>query len=190
MLSCLAHIRRKFNDCGEDDRFAVDLLNKINMIYHLDHENKKLKTDDPLVAMRLRKKLFAPMKNIYRLLQVYKADRTILPKSNLGRAINYALNEAAGILNCLRCSDYSLDNNAIEREFKNIIIGRKNYLFVEGHASAVRTAAIYSIIGYCRLNNINPQEYLTDVLYRINDEKVSELDKILPHNWVPLKRKC
>ena len=188
MLSCLAHIRRKFNDCGGDDRLAIDLLNKINMIYHLDHENKKLETDDPLVGMRLRKNLFTPMKEVYRLLQVYKADRNILPKSNLGRAISYALNEAAGILNCLRSSDYSLDNNAIEREFKNIIIGRKNYLFVEGHASAVRTAAIYSIIGCCRLNNINPQEYLTDVLYRINDEKVSELDKILPHKWKPLKR--
>ena len=125
---------------------------------------------------------------IYRLRQENKADRIILPKSNLGRSIVYALNESAGILNYLRRSDYSLDNNAIEREFKNIIIDRKNYLFVEGHASAVRTAVIYSIICCCRLNNINPQEYLTDMLYRINDEKASELDKLLPPNWTPLKR--
>ena len=126
------------------------------------------------------------MIKIYRKLQEYEKDTSILPKSRFGLAIRYALNEAAGILSCLRDGRYALDNNAIERQFKDIILGRKNYLFVEGHKSGERTAYVYSLIACCKLNNIDPYQYFADVLNRINSHNHKNLEELLPHKWKPL----
>lgn len=125
------------------------------------------------------------MKQAYRIIQKYSLNREVLPKSTFGYAIKYVLGEANGILHTLKSGEYSLDNNAIEREFKRIIVGRKNYLFCQGHAAAERAASIYSLIGTCKLNNIDPDEYIEDVLRRINDCKIQDLVKLLPQNWTP-----
>ena len=70
-----------------------------------------------------------------------------------------------------------------------MILGRKNYLFCQGHKSADRTAIIYSLIASCKLNNIDPATYLEDVMSRIKDMKIQELSSILPNNWKPLQKK-
>ncbi|MEG2471494.1 MAG: transposase [Bacteroidales bacterium] len=177
-LSCLAHIRRKIFESISTDGKAQRLFDLINTIYHHEHlwqqENlEREKSGHPLLTPQqitlIRKRDEYPlMKQLYQLLQQYVQDKTILPKSNLGKAVAYPLNEAPGILHCLKSGEYHLDNNAIERQFKDLIIGRKNYLFCEGHSSAERTASIYSLIGCCKLNNVDPLQYLTDVLGRIN----------------------
>ncbi|MEG0519418.1 MAG: transposase domain-containing protein [Bacteroidales bacterium] len=88
----------------------------------------------------------------------------------------------------LKSGEYNLDNNAIERTFKDMIIGRKNYYFCERHTSAERTASIYSLIGCCKLNNVDPLQYLTDVLGRINGHCHKDLAQLLPHNWKPITK--
>lgn len=192
-LSCLAHIRRKICESIKNDNKAQELFDLINCIYHFEHlwqrENKeRLKRNEPELSseeiLEIRKRSEFPiMLKIYRKLQIYRADKKVLPKSSFGKAVNYAYNEALGILNCLRSGKYSLDNNAIERQFKNIILGRRNYLFVEGHASAKRTASVYSLIACCKLNDIDPFQYLSDVLSRINNHNHLELEELLPHRW-------
>lgn len=196
-LSCLAHIRRKIFDSTSTDNRGQQLFDLINGIYHHEHlwqkENiERKKSDTPLLTPQqicaLRKRDEYPiMKQLYRLLQEYTQDKTILPKSNLGKAVTYALNEAPGILHCLKSGEYLLDNNAIERQFKDVIVGRKNYYFCEGHKSAERTASIYSLIGCCKLNNIDPYQYLSDVLNRINGHCHKDIAQLLPHNWTPLQ---
>jgi hypothetical protein len=72
-----------------------------------------------------------------------------------------------------------LDNLA-ENGVRPLALGRKNYMFCGNHEAAKRTAIIYSLLGTCKINNVNPTEWLTDVLNRIPDCKINDLYKLLP----------
>ena len=62
-------------------------------------------------------------------------------------------------------------------------VGRKNYLFAGSHKAAERLALIYSLVGTCKLNDVNPYEYLKDVLEKINNWPINRIHELLPHNW-------
>ena len=64
-------------------------------------------------------------------------------------------------------------------------IGRKNYLFAGSHESAQRTAMLYTFFAACKHHGIDPEQWLTDVLNRINDYKISQLHELMPHHWTP-----
>ena len=78
---------------------------------------------------------------------------------------------------------YRMDNNLAENGVRPLALGRKNYLFCGNHEAAERTAVIYSLLGSCKVNDVNPQEWLTDVLTRIQDHNSQKLDELLPHKW-------
>jgi len=77
-----------------------------------------------------------------------------------------------------------LDNNTAERAMRPIAIGRKNYLFLGSETGGKSAAICYSLIETCKLNGINPQSWLTHALANIQDTKISDLDKLLPWNYV------
>ena len=192
-LSCLAHIRRKIFESISTDNRAQELFDLINCIYHYEHlwqkENEEReKRKEPKLnydeISHIRKRDEYPiMLKLYRKLQTYNIDKSVLPKSSFGKAVRYALNEASGILRCLKDGRYALDNNNQERQFKDIILGRKNYLFCQGHLSAKRTATIYSLIACCKLNDVDPYDYLTNVLQRISSHNQLMIEELLPHKW-------
>jgi transposase len=76
-----------------------------------------------------------------------------------------------------------IDNNLVENAIRPTVLGRKNYLFSGSHQGAERSAMIYSFIGSCKINNINPCEWLADVLVKIKDTKASQLYTLLPNFW-------
>ena len=76
-----------------------------------------------------------------------------------------------------------IDNNAAERSIRGIALGRKNYLFAGSDKGGNRAAAIYSLIETCKLNAINPEAFLRDILARIADHKINRIDELLPWNW-------
>ena len=76
-----------------------------------------------------------------------------------------------------------LTNNAAERALRGICLGRKSWLFCGSDRGGIRAAAIYSLIGTCKLNNVDPQAWLADVLARIADTPQNRLDELLPWNW-------
>ena len=78
-----------------------------------------------------------------------------------------------------------LDNNPAERALRGVAIGRKNYLFAGSDAGGRRAAAMYSLIETAKLNGINPQAYLADVLARIADHPAKQVAELLPWNWQP-----
>ena len=82
------------------------------------------------------------------------------------------------------CDDgrIEIDNNAAERALRAVALGRKNYLFVGSNAGGERAAAIYSLVGSAKLNDLNPQAYLTHVLERIADHPINRVDELLPWN--------
>ena len=89
----------------------------------------------------------------------------------------------------VRCFDdrrLALDNNPVERALRCVAMGRKNYLFAGSDAGGRRAAAIYSLIESAKLNGLNPQHYLADVLARIADHPARRIAELLPWNWQPL----
>ncbi len=80
----------------------------------------------------------------------------------------------------------AVDNNPAERALRPIGIGRKNWLFAGADTGAKTLARAMTIIETAKLNDLNPQAYLADILDRINDHKINRLDELLPWNWAPV----
>jgi len=80
-----------------------------------------------------------------------------------------------------------IDNNAEERSIRGLALGRKNYLFTGSNKGGNRAAAIYSLIETCKLNVIDPESYIRDILTRIADHKISRINELLPWNWATNK---
>ncbi|MBC7745772.1 MAG: transposase domain-containing protein [Flavobacterium sp.] len=76
-----------------------------------------------------------------------------------------------------------MHNNLIENLIRPVAIGRKNYLFAGNHHAAKRGAIMYTLFANCKLNNINPEHWLTGVLEKIASRKANDVDDLLPHNW-------
>jgi len=191
-LSCLAHIRRKFIESEPTDpraKQAIDYISKLYSVekkcYNLDLPTEQKMTVEEIKQYRLTHSV-PIFKEFYRWLQSSNRDKTILPRSIFGKAINYALSEFPGLLGVLRNGAFRIDNNAAEREMKAPVLGRKNYMFCGEHAGGERAAQIYSIIASCKMNNIDPYTYLVDVLKRFMDHNHLKLYELLPNKWVPL----
>jgi len=111
-----------------------------------------------------------------------------LSKSNIGQAITYAMNLWPRLIRYIDDGRYQIDNNLIENSIRPIAIGRRNYMFAGSHEAAQRAAMIYSFMGTCKQNGINPQDWLEDVLQRIPYFKRSDdLSVLLPSVWKNLR---
>lgn len=184
-LGCFQHCKRKFLDI-KNNKDAEDIIEIINRLYRKEHEIPP--EYSPGQVLEYRKEYAPPILEELkeRLLQI-QAKKTTLPKSNLGKAVNYALNEYQALRNYILNPDYELDNNAIERLNRFISLSRKNSLFCGSHQGAKRTALIYSLACSCKLNGINTFEYFKDILNRFvaikpNTDK-REMRKLLPDKW-------
>ena len=111
--------------------------------------------------------------------QLYK----ILGKSELAKAIRYALTRMKKLRPYLDRGFLGIENNPAERAMKPVAIGRKNYLFVGSQGGGKAAAIAYSLIGTAKLNGVDPQAWLTNVLARIADHKITRLDELLPWRY-------
>lgn len=83
--------------------------------------------------------------------------------------------------------EVEIDNNLVENSIRPLALGRKNYLFAGSHESAQRSAMFYSLLGTCKLHNINPYVWLTNVYQRIKDHPINRIAELLPQNWINSK---
>ena len=113
---------------------------------------------------------------------------TTLPKSPLGEALGYAMNQRARLELFLTDPRVPMHNNSSEARLRIVALGRKTFMFF-GHPRAGRNfAGLYSLVGSAIANGVEPTEYLTDVLPRIRDATTDEeLDALLPDRWTPLE---
>jgi transposase len=110
--------------------------------------------------------------------------RTKLPgKNDLAAAMRYALSRWTALTRYLDDGRLEIDNNAAERAIRPLALGRKNYLFAGSDKGGERAAAIYSLIETAKLNGLDPQMWLRDVLARIADHPVNWVSELLPWNW-------
>jgi transposase len=182
LLGCWAHARRKFEQALKNDPLRASYaLEQIQLLYQLERqmENESLNKDQ---IEKLRKeKAYPILKSFEKWLDGNYSQ--VLPKSLIGQAIAYTYNIYPRLVRYVIDGRYRMDNNLAENAVRPLALGRKNYLFCGNHEAAARTAIIYSLLGTCKINNVNPIQWLTDVFNRIQDCKVNDLDKLLPEEW-------
>ena len=183
-LGCLAHIRRKWYKAAEESSAeAIWFIAQIRQLYLIEDETRDLSDSERQIIRRQKAPpLWRSMKR--RALEL-QADPRLLPKSSLGKAVNYFLNEYTAAVGYLRDGRYLIDNNLVENDVRSPAVGRRRWLFI-GHPDAGwRSAVIYTIIQSCRRRGINPQEYLTDVLARLPSMTNQQVKELLPSRWKP-----
>jgi transposase len=181
---CLAHTRRKFFDAISTAPEAREALDLILEVYRVEHEAKARDIVRSGEHLELRE---SQSKGHMERLHSWLLEQQPLhpPRSPMGKAISYALNNWEPLTQFLDDVRLPVDNNASERALRVVALGRKNFLFVGHDDAGQNTAVLYSLVSTCEANDVNPQEYLADVLFRVQTHPHSRIDELLPQNWNP-----
>lgn len=184
LLSCMTHARRYFIEArgGFKDR-ADYFIAQVQGLYHLEEELRQSKASPDEIFAKRQEVAMPILKHLHQWLK--ENINQVTPTSSIGKAIGYALNRWDKLMIYAQNGSLLIDNNPIENQIRPVAIGRKNYLFCGSHESAQRAAIMYSLFGTCKLNNINPQDWLLDVLQRLPNRKANNIDDLLPQNWNP-----
>lgn len=183
-VACWAHFRRKTVDLHKSTAtpLTTDILGRIAALYAIEAD---VRGAPPDVRRRARQERTKPL--IEELRKVLdKALRQLSPKSEMAKAIAYGTKRWAALTCFLEDGRLEIDNNIAERAMRSIAVGRRNWLFAGSKIGGTRAAAIYSIIETCKMNGINPQAYIADVIAKIAaDWPASRWDELMPWNWRP-----
>lgn len=182
LLNCWAHARRYFEKARDYDKQASHhVLKQIQNLYMIERFARDAKLS-PAERKDLRLEHALPLLNDLGKWMAEKFKQT-LPRSPLGEALQYTIPRWDNLLAYLYDGHLEIDNNMVENAIRPNALGRKNYLFAGSHESAQRAAIFYSFFGTCKKHNINPFDWLKDVLERIPMHKANKLDELLPQNW-------
>lgn len=192
--ACWAHARRKFFVLADLAKAATartqktlvafsplagEAVRRIDSIFDLERLLNGLPEDQRLA---LRKQHVAP--EVEALEDWMRAERAQLSRhTDVAKAMDYMLKRWPAFTRFLADGKICLTNNAAERALRCIAIGRRNWTFCGSDRGGDRAAAMYTLIATAKLNDIDPEAWLADVLRRINDLPVSRLHELLPWNW-------
>jgi hypothetical protein len=107
----------------------------------------------------------------------------VLPRSALGEALGYTLNNWQALTRYTEAPFLAIDNNHSERHIKQLVIGRKNWMFLGSEAGAENAALLYSLVVSCKLAGVDPFAYFRDVLMRIHAHPVEHIAELIPREW-------
>jgi len=182
--ACWAHARRHYYDVYVMDRspIAAEALERIGELYRIERE---IRGELPAIRLQMRQVQAIPV-----LTQLHtwltSTMRGLSVKSPLAGAIQYTLNRWAALTCYAHDGRVEIDNNAAERAIRALVFGRRNYLFTGSDAGGETAARLYSLIGTCRLNGIDPHAYLRYVLECIAMHPINRIDELLPWRVAPL----
>jgi transposase len=192
---CWAHGRRKFfvladiaagaakgrhgKNAPAISPLALEAVKRIDAVFDLERDINGKPPDDRLAA---RKEHIAPL--VAELEAWMRAERArVSGKSEIGKAMDYMLKRWDGFTRFLHDGRICLTNNAAERALRGVALGRKSWLFCGSDRGGQRAAVMYSMIVTAKMNDVDPQAWLADVLARIADIPQNRLHELLPWNW-------
>jgi transposase len=181
-VACWAHVRRKFYDLEQAHGYplAREALERIAALYAVEDE---IRGRPPGERQQVRQTRARPL--LQALHDWFEVSLTRLSrKSDTTAAIRYALTLWPALTRYCDDGGLEIDNNAAERALRAVTLGRKNYLFAGSDTGGERAAVIYSLIGTAKLNGLDPEAYLREVLTRIADHPINRIEELLPWNLV------
>jgi transposase len=180
-VACWSHARRKLYDVhlATASPIARDALEQIGRLFAIEREISGRSPEQRLAA---RQEHSLPLLDALKSFLDTALDR-ISGKSSLAQAIRYATTRWEALLRFTRDGRLKMSNNAAERAIRPLALGRKNYLFAGSDSGGRRAATVYTIIETARINGLDPEAYLADILARIADHPASRIDELLPWNW-------
>ncbi|CAG4929210.1 unnamed protein product, partial [Acidocella sp. C78] len=195
--ACWSHARRKFFELADIARnakrkaqgktpafvapMALAAVQRIDALFEIERE---INGQSPAERLAVRQQLGAPL--VAELEIWMRAERAKLSRHNdVAKAIDYMLNRWSSFTRFLTDGRICLSNNAAERALRTLALGRKSWLFAGSDRGGQRAAMLYSLITTAKMNNVDPQAWLADILARIASHPVASIEKLMPWNWTP-----
>jgi transposase len=180
-IGCMAHARRKFHDLhvANQSPIAEKVLRTIALLYDIEREAAKL--DHP-ARQQLRQDTAKPILDKLRLWLIGQREQ-VTNGTSTAKAIDYSLKRWEALTRYIDDGHVPIDNNWVENQIRPWALGRSNWLFAGSLRSGQRAANIMSLIQSAKINGLDPQAYLKDVMERLPTIKYSALDQLLPHKW-------
>ena len=185
LVNCMVHIRRHFEQALDENRqMAEHALKEIQHLYRIEH----MCDDANLSFEERRAKRLELAKPIMEAMKLWMETEGVKysESSQTGKAITYAYTRWDNMLRYLEDGRLLLDNNLAENEIRPITLGRKNYLFCGNHEAAENMAVVCSLLATCRNHEVNPRDYLNDVIAQMpyhTKASHEQLLQLLPHKW-------
>ena len=185
LVNCMVHIRRHFEQAlDENCPMAEHALTEIQHLYKIEHmcDDAGLSPDERKAK---RQELARPIMDAMKLWMETEGVK-YSESSLIGKAITYAYTRWDNMMRYLEDGRLLLDNNLAENEIRPITLGRKNYLFCGNHEAAQNMAVACSLLATCRNHDVNPRDYLNDVISQMpyhTKASHEELLQLLPHKW-------
>lgn len=179
LLNCMAHGRRKFDEAKDNDLArASNVLTEMQKVYAVEREARETGLSHEQ-RLKLRQEKSVPILKELKIWMIenYKA---VVPKSPIGQALHYCLERWDKLILYTTNGNLEIDNNLVENAIRPVAVGRKNYLFAGSHHGAQRAAMLYSFLGTCKINDINPFEWLRSTLDQIPTHPVNRISELLP----------
>ena len=186
---CWSHIRRKFVEAeGGDPKFRAWVLRKMRYLFMLE---RVAWARSPEERLRIRQEKAVPIVDeLITRINERLVQGAILPKSKFREALGYFASLIPYLKNYTKHPFSRIDNNTAERAIRALAIGRKNWLFFGSKEAGKAGAILLSLVQTCRTLNVNPREYLEDILRRFMSHSAHKLEELLPQSWIASRQQA
>jgi len=180
-VACWAHARREIFDehARTKSPIALQALEKIGALFAIE---RGIDGQNAEVRRGVRQAQSVPLLGDLKAFLETSLNR-ISGKSDLAKAIRYSLNRWEALCRFTGDGRLEMSNNAAERAIRPLTLGRRNWTFLGSDSGGERAAIFFTLIQSCKLNGVNPEAYLADLISRVGDHPVSRIDELLPWNW-------
>ena len=183
-IGCWSHTRRHFHDALDNDSARMGVvLAYIAKLYAVEKSARQAGIVGEDLRLLRQQGAVPVLSDLHEYL--LKIRDEVLPKSDAGRAVSYALKNWRALTRYCEDGDLPIDNNHTERTIRGVAVGRRNWLFVGSDRGGRTMAILRSFVGSCEIVKVDPFAWFQDVLSRIGEQSIQKLDELLPHRWAP-----
>jgi transposase len=185
LLHCMAHARRKFVEARSNDQARVDyVLDQIQQLYAIERKAADEQLSEADILQLRQEKAIPILESLGKWMQ--QAYTKVVPRSAIGMALAYSIQRWPRLMIYATDGKLNIDNNPVENCIRPVAVGRRNYLFAGSHEAAQRSAVLYSLMGTCKLHDVNPFNWMKDTLDKIAQYPINRIIDLLPHKYSSL----